>query len=461
MGRSIPPPTVSPQFDSARPEGPEARRPTNASSWIEHAFVEEETPHGVIYCCRKPTPLGHRVGSIGIATSLAADPSVLAMLALDPSLAGCDLRRALYLDTETTGLAGGTGTVPFLLGLGYYDAADERFVVEQVLLRTFAEEAAMVEHLRRRAAEASMLVTFNGKAFDWSLLKTRSTMNRADRLPVLPHLDLLHVVRRLHKHRLRSCALQRIEEDILGQRRVDDVCGADIAAIYHHYVRTRDVAALEPVIIHNSLDVVSMFALVGLYGEQLTADTNGDAWASTLAPSDLAAAAVVARRAKDLDRALHFAEASVERGAGAFGHRARAEIAKARGDKAAALADFERALAQLDGSGAAADPSTLYLRLELAKLYEHHARAFDKAKSTLVGGTTESADRHGLRLRRLQAKIEASAKRAAAGEIVRNKPKKRRLPVSGKSTTTAACGEDVSNRSAPRRSNQGKSKQAG
>lgn len=403
----------------AAPKPPLVRRDgSDAASWIEHAFVEEVTDAGTVYRARLASPAGQRVGAVPIAPARWADPALLALLALDPRLAECKLDRALYLDTETTGLAGGAGTVPFLIGLGAFDEGG--FTVEQLLLRTFAEEAAMLEHLRARVEEATVIVTFNGKSFDWPLIRARAVMNRLKPLPERPHLDLLHIARRLHKHRVSSCALARVEDEVLGQGRVDDVCGADIVAIYHHYVRARDLAALEPVVQHNRLDVVSMAALVSLYGEPL------DTWATSLHATDIAAASRVAKRAGDLDRALAFAEVSVERGGGADGHRARGDVARARGDKAAALSDYERALADLETVPASAtepgkptEPAA-ELRLELAKLYEHHARAFDKALATLSQGTTEDAELHDRRLKRLARKLEAKA------EKVRRAPVKKR-----------------------------------
>jgi len=251
-------------------------------------------------------------------------------------------------------------------------------------------------------------------------------MNRLAPLPERPHLDLLHVARRLHRHRLVSCSLGSIEDDVLGQRRVGDVCGADIAAIYHHYVRSGDLTALEPVVAHNSMDVVSMFALVGLYGEPLehiacaassALETDVRVASGCLVPTDLAAFAQVTRRAGDLERALVFADASIERGGGALGFKARADVAKARGDKAAALVDYERALRDAEAiedvlparaplafreasfrdpiarravsAGACETTVAPVLRLELAKLYEHHARSFDKALAALARGTSE------------------------------------------------------------------------
>ncbi|NUO50083.1 MAG: hypothetical protein HOV80_14605 [Polyangiaceae bacterium] len=375
---------------------PPPRQPT----FLDLPFVREEKPSGPLDRLLRPTPLGHRVGAIPVWTAKTADPALLALLALDPELAGCDPKRALYLDTETTGLSGGAGTVPFLVGLGFYDEEAGRFAVEQLLLRGLGDEAPILEHLAERLERSSMIVTFNGKSFDMPLLRTRVVLNRVPKLPEPPHLDLVHVARRLHKHRLETCALVSLEERLLGRQRVGDVSGADIAAIYHHYLRSGDEASLAPIIEHNALDVISMFALVGLYGEPLD-----HGWADgALAPSDISAAAQVARRGGDLDRASEFARASVDRGAGALGHRALADVAKARGDKALALAEYERALELArkapEDLGAVAEA----VRLELAKLYEHHARSYERAIAVVAEGTAEQPARRAARLERLVKK---------------------------------------------------------
>ncbi len=399
------------QGRSAPRLAPQRARESDASSWIEHAFVEHERATGPLYLSAKSAGPGHRVGHVPIWAALSAQPELLALLAIAPELSSCDFGRALYLDTETTGLMGGTGTVPFLIGLGFADE-QRSFVVEQLLLRRFADEAAMLEHVRERLEAASVIVTFNGKSFDMPLLRARATMNRLAPLPERPHLDLLHVARRIHKHRLRSCSLASVEEHVLGRARVGDVAGADICAIYHHYVRTRDVALLEPVVEHNSLDVISMFALVGLYGEPLESWADERAAASPITGADLAAAARVSRRAGDLGRAAELADASITRGAGAAGYRARGDIQKARGDKARALSDYEAALRALEEGG---EPSEALagtdseLRLTLCKLYEHHARAYDKALELLARGTAEPLSASDGRKARLLRKKAAQA----------------------------------------------------
>jgi uncharacterized protein YprB with RNaseH-like and TPR domain len=318
-----------------------------------------------------------------------AEAAMLALLALDPSLAGCDVRRALYLDTETTGLAGGTGTVPFLLGLAWFEEASGSFMLEQALLRRLGEEAPILTLLAERVAEASMLVTFNGKAFDWPLLKTRYVMNRLPPPPERPHLDLVHVGRRIHKERLRVRTLASLEHNVLGRVRVGDTHGEDIVACYAHFLRSGDEDALAGVVDHNAADVLAMVALVGLYGEPV----------GNLQPEDLAGAARTLKRAGAVDRAAELAEHAVAKGGGAPAHKARGEIAKARGDKARALADFEAIVEEVD------DPA---VRLELAKLYEHHVKAFAKALTCVALGTGEEGEALARRQARLKRKIERS-----------------------------------------------------
>lgn len=353
---------------------------------------------------------------------------MLALLALDPALAGCDPRRALYLDTETTGLAGGTGTVPFLLGLAWLDPETNLFVLEQALLRRLGEEAPILDLLTERIAQASMIVTYNGKSFDMPLLRTRYVMNRLPKPIEPPHLDLVHVARRIHATRLKSRTLVAIENEVLGRGRIGDVAGGDIVATYAHFLRTGDDEALLGVVEHNGADVLAMVALVGLYGEPLGESVEGEVEyaPAALDGSDLAAAASVLRRAGALDQADTLASAALSRGGGARARRARGDIAKARGDKARALADYEALAAEVDDAG---------VRLELAKLYEHHVRAFDKALSLLSQGTGEESEALDRRRARLQKKIDRAALPPA--------PKRRKKPVRGEGTLPLALGEDL------------------
>jgi uncharacterized protein YprB with RNaseH-like and TPR domain len=362
---------------------------------VELPFATTETPLGPLHERLQRLSSAHRTGHTPVGCARDASVDLLALLALDPALAACDPAGALFLDTETTGLSGGAGTVAFLVGLGWWDGS--ALVIEQLLVRALGEEAPMLERVRARVASASMLVTFNGKSFDLPLLRTRFVMAgvAAPREP--PHLDLLHVARRIHKERARltpgACRLTALEREVLGFERVDDVASGDVSACYLHFLRTGDARALLGVIEHNAWDVVAMAALVGLYGEPLLAQ-------SRLGPGDLAGLARTLRRAGALDRAMATADEAVDRSLGQDHGplRARADIAKARGDRARALADFEALATAVD------DPS---VRLELAKIYEHWVGAPSEALAWAVRGTGESPERAEKRERRLVRKARA------------------------------------------------------
>jgi len=308
---------------------------------------------------------------------------LLALLALDPKLASLDARTALYLDTETTGL-GGSGALAFLIGMAWFDG--DRLRLEQVLLRSPADERAGLELVAERIEQASFLVTYNGKSFDLPLLASRRVMTRAPALPVRPHLDLLHIARRLHRTRLGACRLTLLESEVLGFERGPDVQGADIPARYSHFLRTGDEAALTDVVEHNALDVVSMAALVGLYGEPL----------ASLHEQDLVSLARTYHRAGDAQRTDEALEHALERGVGRHAIRARGEIAKARGERAQALVDFESLADELDDTSA---------RLELAKLYEHFAKEPLKALKLALLGTAETTEAQSRRISRLSRKV--------------------------------------------------------
>ena len=141
-----------------------------------------------------------------------------------------------FLDTETTGLAGGSGTCAFLVGVGR--VTREGFYVKQFFMRDHAEEASQLDALSRHLASFKVLITYNGRTFDQPLLETRYRLNRA-RPPFarMEHLDLLHGARRLWKLRFESCRLVDLENQILGIEREGDVPGALIPYLYFEYLR--------------------------------------------------------------------------------------------------------------------------------------------------------------------------------------------------------------------------------
>ncbi len=172
-----------------------------------------------------------------------------------------DPRRILYLDTETTGL-GGSGTVAFLVGMGFL--TDSGFEVHQFLMRDYPEEPYLLKHVAAGLGKFDVLCTFNGTTFDVPLLESRFLMNRMDRdrLLEMPHLDLLHMCRRLWKLRLGRCNLGRLEEVILGKPRVDDLPGSEVPQRYFTYLKTKQISLLDDILKHNAQDIASLCVLL-------------------------------------------------------------------------------------------------------------------------------------------------------------------------------------------------------
>ncbi len=215
----------------------------------------------------KPEPRHPRPSGVAIYSDRRdADPRLFALdgeglrrigwcgLKLDP-------RRILFLDTETTGLSGGAGTVAFLVGLGFIE--DETFVVEQYLMRDYSDEPELLGRVAERMQNFDAVCTFNGRNFDLPLLEARFTMCRMrDLWRELPQLDLLYPARRTWKLRIGSCRLSRVEEFILGQPRQGDLPGSEVPQRYFDYLKTGDMELLADIVSHNRQDVATLGVLL-------------------------------------------------------------------------------------------------------------------------------------------------------------------------------------------------------
>lgn len=218
--------------------------------------------HDLIHCSYR-----HGFRRIGEISNL--DMGAVSLLANNPDMIHFDYKDALFLDTETTGLAGGTGTLPFLIGMGWFE--EESFIIRQIFVRDFSEERAALAYFLDVTKKKCFLVTFNGKAFDVGLLSTRLIMNRLNTpLSSLPHLDLLHPSRRLLGHRVDNNRLATLEEAILGHRREGDLPGSEMPQRYFDWLKSRDARLMVDVFEHNRLDVISMVALTIHLAEILT-----------------------------------------------------------------------------------------------------------------------------------------------------------------------------------------------
>lgn len=197
----------------------------------------------------------------------------IAVLARQPALADLALGDCLFLDTETTGLAGGAGTLVFLCGVAFVEAGE--LVLEQVFLRAFGEEGAALAHVAMRLQEHPVPVTFVGKTFDRHRLAARMTVNRVvSSVLTERHLDLYYLARRAWRQRLPDVRLRTVEEHLLGVRRADDLPGAEAPAAFLEWVRDR-TGAVDRVFEHNRLDVLSLVTLLTTLAREPLPDGGG------------------------------------------------------------------------------------------------------------------------------------------------------------------------------------------
>ena len=225
---------------------------------------ELHTPHGVLWRRELRYPLAGCHGDVALARVLRLDGALLAKLGKHDAFAALRAEECLFLDTETTGLSGGAGTVVFAYGLGFLRG--DELVVEQLFLRDFGEEPAMLHHVAARLAEFPVPVTFVGKSYDRHRIAARLAVHKVQ-APVLTdvHLDLFHVVRRLHAKQWPDTRLRTAEQRLLGLHRHDDLPGSEAPAAFLQWVRDR-TGPVDRVLEHNRLDVLSLVALLGAIG---------------------------------------------------------------------------------------------------------------------------------------------------------------------------------------------------
>lgn len=355
----------------------------------------EETEHGPLRRIVTRSPLDVAHGGVPHRALLDVDPAGVARFALDPSLSGVDPSRMVFLDTETTGLAGGAGTVPFLVGVGRIEAGS--WVVEQWFLERFGQEAPILRRLAEVLEGASALVTYNGKSFDWPLLRARYVLHRLP-IPSVPvHLDLVHGARRLLKDRLASVRLVDVERELLGFEREDDVDGSEIPGIYLEFQRSGAHPDLPRIFRHHALDLVAMPAALVRFSAMLVGDARPDHALDRLACARVIARAGATDDGLGLVRDLLVgAEAS---GTGWAAELLLAREARRAGDHDSARRSLERALAL----AAHADEARV-AALELAKLLEHQLR--DVEAALRVAESIASMQPHEESARRRVARLE-------------------------------------------------------
>ena len=364
-----------------------------------------ETDAGPIVTVRREFPLGHRHGRVALDRALGVSTEALRVLARDEPP---DPGRLLFLDTETTGLAGGTGTYAFLVGTGWIEG--DRFVVVQHFMRDLDEEPALLAAIAPLLERASGIVTYNGSGFDVPLLETRFILGRRRWPAGLAHLDLLRPARRVWAARFVDCRLATLEREVLGHLRDGDVAGMLIPSLYFDFLRRRHAGRLAPVFTHNRHDVLFLAALFGWLGHALARGEDG--------VDDALDLAGVGRlwEGSDAERAVACYRAALAVGLPApVAHAVRLRLAA--WDKRAARWDSACALWEAATSGPF-DPRPWE---ELAKFHEHRARdaAHAHALVTRALGLARAANSAPHVLQALRHRLTRLDRRVAVGPVAR------------------------------------------
>jgi len=273
---------------SGAPGGPDKVRPTgsvdNAAELLGGEWCELRGERFLVI--DRKYPPGHRHGHVAVADTLPPENGCWSRLPLlnNPTTSGPRPGRMLFVDLETTGLAGGAGTYAFLVGCAWYQDGSLR--TRQFFLSNFAAERVLLEAVADIADTSGVVVTYNGKSFDLPLIETRFLLHRLETpFAGVPHVDMLHPARRLwHREeddeglvppKPRSgeggCRLSTLEQTLCGHVREGDVPGFEIPSRYFHFVRTGDARGLAAVTEHNRLDLLSL-AMLAAHASQLLED---------------------------------------------------------------------------------------------------------------------------------------------------------------------------------------------
>lgn len=319
--------------------------------------------------------------------------------------------RTVYFDLETTGLSGGAGTVAFLAGVGEW--TPDGFRTTQFLLPSFAAERALLHALNAYFGDSSLLVTYNGRTFDVPVMELRGEMHRVPQVVCdLPHLDLLHPARRLWRasdEGERSCRLKHLEESVLGVGRVGDVDGFEIPARYFDFVRRGAARGLEPVLLHNRLDLLSLAVLTAV-AQQLVREgkVQPPAGATALGLGSLY------ERAGDHDAALACYRAAATDTCQAREVRRRAARAQARLLRRLRRYDEAVTAWQLVLSLGGRPQVLREAREALAIHHEHRGGALEEARRHAVAGMEQALGRaEREQFQRRLARVERKLARAA------------------------------------------------
>lgn len=257
---------VDRKYSGAAPApAPQIRRDHKPARYFVDEYLsgaEVETPHGRHFETERLWESRRRHGSLDISMLNELPPDLFEAISAG-AIPDCAPGDCAFLDTETTGLAGGAGTYAFLIGVGRI--TPQGFHLRQFFMREPCEEASLLYRLSEYLGEFRTLVTYNGRSYDQPLLETRYRMARAKPpFAAMEHLDLLFGARRLWKLRFDSCRLVELEAQILGVEREGDLPGEMIPYVYFDYLRTKEVWRIVPILHHNAIDILTLGCLTAI-----------------------------------------------------------------------------------------------------------------------------------------------------------------------------------------------------
>jgi uncharacterized protein YprB with RNaseH-like and TPR domain len=341
----------------------------------------EPLPREPLLFLENPYPLHAKYGRTSIADGLSVRSEILHYLSKNRDFADLDLSTALFLDLETTGLSGGTGTVPFLVGMGYY--RNGKFNVGQFFLGELGEEERMIHDLERFFSEMDFqsVVTYNGKAFDVPLLETRFVLYRQPfSLAGLPHLDVLFSARNLWKHKHESCRLFHLAQQIVEADRDEDIPSSEIPYRYFDYLRSGDFSLIEPILYHNQEDILSLLGLV-ISASQLFAEDRRAEPGSASDAMDMIGVGKVFEMAGDMEKSVEYLERALK---GGLPEEISAAVKRKLSYHFKKNEDWDKAVSLWKDLTSLDDQ--LFCFKELAMYYEHRARKYEEAKKAAEQG---------------------------------------------------------------------------
>ncbi len=294
----------------------------------------------------------------------------LSILTRDEETKSLDPKDILFIDTETTGLAGGTGTVPFLVGVGFFE--QNGFCVRQYLMRDYNEEPAVLHEVNALLDKFPAISSYNGKCFDAPLLKSRFLLNRLrSRIMEMPHADFLFPARRFWRSMLPNCTLMSVESHITGRIREDDIPGEQIPYVYFDFLRGMRMQRMRPVLNHNADDILTLALMASRMCRMLRLPPPRN-----MQGLELAAVGTFFAARSDWDQAFFYLNQALEQNDFSSEHRfsiqKRLSLIYKKMERFSEACTIWRIMAQ--------EHEDFFAYIELAKFYEHKEKNISQAK---------------------------------------------------------------------------------